>query len=173
MRKIIIILTAIVTLSSCFKDEEYTTTLNIKSTEQLESGGYSQPLNNVVAYLFEANSGLTIESYADAEAGLATTSGGTKVSAFSSAYSVENMTTLQVDNMEEVMVLVVDTQNKIYTSTTLEIGLNLSNTYLTLEFRVWQTKDYTQGSWVFVIPVADEVDTDVDIDGSDDGGVEL
>lgn len=163
---------AIVALSSCFKDEEYNTTLNIKSTEQLESGGYSQPLYNVVAYLFDANSGLTIESYEDAEAGLATTASGTKSGAKETAYSVENMTLMQV-SQEEAMVVVVDTQNKIYTYATLEIGLNLSDTYLALEFRVWQTKDYTQGSWTFVVPKDVEVDLDTDIDDSVDGGSPL
>ncbi|MFR9651069.1 MAG: hypothetical protein SNG35_03475 [Rikenellaceae bacterium] len=174
MRKIIIILTAIVTFSSCFKDEEYNTTLNIKSTEQLESGGEATPLYDVIAYLFEGDLDLTIESYEDAKAGVATDPSGARRAAIASAQSAENYTLLQSNGMEEAFVVVVDTQNQIYTSATLTIGLNLSVTYLSLEFRVWQTKDYTQGKWSFVIPpTVDTGGVDTDIEDTTSGGESL
>ncbi len=151
MKKGVIILFAVMMLSSCFKDEEYSTLLNIKTTEQYESGGDGYPLYDVVAYLYApSGSGYSFDSFDSALAGEAKKSSGAVVAPIAMAQSVENLTLLNVTDMEEVFVLVVDTLNECYASATLDIGLNLANTYLSLQFRPWQTTTFTQGSWTFI-----------------------
>lgn len=163
MNRLILILVAIFGLTSCFKETAYQSTYILRPKQQMESGGEYTPLEGVKAYAFEGTTEeLSIESYDDALVGVATIiDSGEQQGPFVSA-DVHNGSTTEIsmllDRVESVIV-VVDTQNKIYAYTDYEIPVNLSEIYVDITFLSWKESSYTSNKWNFVVP---EVEDDLE-----------
>ncbi len=122
----------------------------------------------------------SVASYEDAVAGVLTNdvSGASKQYApvsiavnYSSSYAgYEDALMLNVKG-ERVFIVAIDTENKGFAYNNYSVGLNLSKTYIALNWLAWRTGFYTQGGWKFYSSTDADADTDTDstdIDTDDD-----
>ncbi|MFI3304903.1 MAG: hypothetical protein R3Y68_00135 [Rikenellaceae bacterium] len=61
-----------------------------------------------------------------------------------------------------IMLVIVDTINSAYAYCNYEVGMNLPTTYLTVSFRPWKTAPFTQGDWMYIVPIVEEDDAGTD-----------
>lgn len=173
-RAILYMLTALL-LSGCFKSVGYETDVILKSWVQAESSGELVPATGVVAYAFEADTTTwTIASYEDALNGVLTRKGTdetgvTPVKGVVMRVDSVNMDLLSMHvSSSPVVVVAVDTENKLYGYRQQELGENLPQLYTSVIFRPWkQLKKYVDGTWRMINEFY--VDTPVDPENPGDG----
>lgn len=156
----IALLTVAAFLQSCFKDVADRTLYILKPLVQEASGDATVPLDGVKAYAFAADSTLwTVASYADAEAGIATSktdpSKRLDPSAAAEPYAGEegrNWMQMELGSSPK-MILVVDTEHRIYGYTQQNLTDNLPRLYVSVVFKPWKEgKSYKDGVWSFYSP---------------------
>lgn len=165
MLKRFVIYTALaVAFVGCFNDEAYDTEIVFRPELQTESGGDFTPLDGAVAYAFAADTtDYRVESYNDALLGILSNKvSGEVLPPLSTAspysdYDLEYAISLRA-SLEDVMLLVVDTENECYAYSNYTVGVNLPTTFITVAFRSWKTDDFSQGKWYFVVPESPEID---------------
>ncbi|MFI3328663.1 MAG: hypothetical protein SNH79_06250 [Rikenellaceae bacterium] len=155
--------------SSCMKDELYDCNLIFKNTVLLSSDedAVSVPLSGVEIYAFapyatliedKSDEAYSVASYEDAVAGILTNdvtgeaaSYGilTEAIPFASSYAgYEDALAMSVA-LERVFIVAIDTENKGFAYINYSVGLNLSQTYIALDWLAWKSGFYKQGSWTF------------------------
>ncbi|MDO4758586.1 MAG: hypothetical protein Q4A18_04930 [Rikenellaceae bacterium] len=155
---LLIIATALL-LTSCFKDVAENTTYLLKPLVQHTSGAMLEPLEGVVLHAFEADTTLyTVASYDDALEGVvsAKANPSDRIQALVSAApsTLEGMT----DRLEisipprEMMLLAVDTENRLYAYTQLAFEQNIGTLYVTLIFKTWKEGAAWKEGWQFCNP---------------------
>ena len=147
-------------LTACFESVPDQTSVVLKPLVQNTSGGLNEPLAAVRAYAFEADTTeWGVASWEDALDGVLTSKlTGEKFStpfASSEAYTPEEgvvgMENRLVVNLppREMMLLVVNEQNRLYAYTNIELKENIGSLYVTLIFKTWKEgASWTEG-WSF------------------------
>ncbi len=157
MKKVVLYILIAVALCSCFKDEEYDTTMVLRPTEQVTSGDDFTDCADCVAYAFDADSTeWKVASWADACSGVLTSKSDDTVTktayAVAASYSEEGlgdgMLSMRVA-LFQPMIVVANTLAEEYAYTQYELGLNLDKTYIYVRFRPWKSGIYTESSWVY------------------------
>ncbi|MBQ5635705.1 MAG: hypothetical protein IIV10_05285 [Alistipes sp.] len=153
--KIVLVALAAIMLGSCFKKVTTDTMLIVKTLIETTSGEDDVAAKEVIAYAYYTGSDdWTVASYEDAVQGIITDSLGverrTTPDVIASPFERESSTNSYVAmplNQSPAMVVVVVPEVKMYAYTfrTLEAE-NLSQTYITLIFHSWKTKEYTEGN---------------------------
>ncbi|MFI3289353.1 MAG: hypothetical protein SNH55_03380 [Rikenellaceae bacterium] len=161
MQKIIVYIAILTTLVGCFKDISYNTTIVLKPSQQIESGGSAIDLPGVVAFAFAADTTyFEVTSYDDALAGIMSDKeSGEQITAFASSapynndvYGFEYAVSLLIDqNIETIAIVAVDTENGDYGYTTYELSVNLPITYIAVNFAPWKEGKFEYGDWCFVV----------------------
>lgn len=156
--RLILFSAALLLLAGCFKSVSYKTTYVIKPLVQNASGDATLPLADVKAYAFAVDTTKwRVASYDDALAGIITSKENpsekiTTPIATAEPYvreGTEGWIQMSIGNPSQ-MVLVVDTQNKIYCYTQQALGQNLGELFVALVFRPWKTGNaYKDGEWSF------------------------
>lgn len=155
----LLIIAAALLLSSCFKDVAEHTTYLLKPLVQHTSGATLEPLEGVILHAIEADTtDFTVASYEDALEGVVTAKegGSEQIKAFATAQNstLEGMT----DRLElsipprEVMLLAVDTENRLYAYTQQEFEENIGLLYVTLIFKSWKEGTAWKDGWQFRNP---------------------
>lgn len=157
MRKIygLLLFATLFVAGSCGVDVGYDTHYILKSWVQPTSGGELQKLGGVRLYGYSSDTvGWYVASYDDALIGRFTNrEDGTTLDpeitgAESEVESFGTATTMQVTGMSRIMVLAVDTENRLYGYTQQEISENLPTMYVSLVFHPWKSgTSYKNGSW--------------------------
>ena len=157
MKRVLFTLLTALLLTGCFKDVAENTAYILKPLVQHTSGGLNEPLPGVLAFAFEADTTeWTVASYEEALQGIITSKSNPQeknstpiTEAF--PYEVEGMT----DRLEmtlpprEVMLLAIDTENRLYAYTNIELKENIGSLYVTLIFKTWKEgASWTEG-WSF------------------------
>ncbi len=161
MQRIILYIAILASLTGCFKELSYNTTVVLRPTQQVVSGGSAVELPGVVAYAFLADTTyFEVTSYENALAGIMSdkeTGGQIAAIASSTPYDndisgFENAIALNIDaNAEVISLVAIDTLNGDYGYTTYEIGVNIATTYIAVNFAPWKTGQFTYGNWCFVV----------------------
>lgn len=179
--KIALIALAATLLGSCFKKVTTDTTLVVKTLIERESGGDDVAAQEVIAYAYYTGSDdWTVASYEDAVQGIITDSLGVErrttpdvtAAPFEREGSEHNYVSMPL-NQSPVMVVVAVPEVKMYAFTfrTLEAE-NLPQTFVTLIFHSWKSKEYTEGNknkgsaWL-VFPPAEPLEEE---EGDTEGG---
>lgn len=177
-----ILFAAVLLMSGCFKSVGYDTDVILKSWVQAESSGELVPATGVVAYAFEADTMTwTIASYEDALNGVLTRKGSDERGVAPVDGAVIRVDSVEMDLLSmhvsstPVIVVAVDTENKLYGYRQQDLGENLPQLYTSVIFRPWkQLKKYVDGSWRMInefyveAPIEPE-DPDGDTEDPDDG----
>ncbi|MFI3292989.1 MAG: hypothetical protein SNI70_05675 [Rikenellaceae bacterium] len=157
MKRVILYIVLVVTLSSCFKDEEYSTKMVVRPYVQAVSGGDFVGYEDCVAYAFDADTAeWEVLSWIDARNGVLTSKEDPSKTlapiAVAQSYTEEGledtMLSMQV-NEQSVMVVVAHTTTEDYGYRLYDVGLNLSTTYVTARFRTWKEGEYTESYWIY------------------------
>ena len=165
MRKyyLLLLITSLIacSLSSCLKgDTDGKTAYVIKPLMQATSGSLNEPLNDIIAYAFDADTTeWTVASYDDAIAGILTHKErpseqlGTPI-ATAEPYTVEGLTDRFVMTLPDrpVMVLVVDHINRLYAYTNQKLEPNMGSLFVTLIFKPWKEVTAYKEGWSFYNP---------------------
>ncbi len=162
--KFFCIFAVILTLSGCFKDEEYDTQLIVRPSIQYISGGDFSPYTECVAYAFVADTAnWEFLSWEDARDGVMSskTNSSDKRAPIATATSYEeegldegSMLKMQVQR-ETALIVVANTIEETYAYKIYTVGLNLSKSYIYTLFRDWKTEDYTENYWEYFVPVTE------------------
>lgn len=155
MQRIILYIVILATLTGCFKELSYDTTIVLRPTQQIESGGSAIALPGVVAYAFLADTTYyEVTSYENAMAGIMSDKEtGEQITAIAVSTSYDefdNSVALNV-NGEVIAIVAIDTLNGDYGYTTYEVGVNISTTYIAVNFAPWKEGKFTYGNWCFVV----------------------
>lgn len=161
MQRIIAYIIFLTALTGCFKDVNYNTTIVLRPSQQIESGGDAIELPGVVAYLFLADTTYyEVTSYEMAMSGIMSDKEtGELISAYSTSspymndiLGFENSISLDANaNSEVVAIVAIDTLNEDYGYTTYEVGANLAISYVAVNFVPWKEGTFTYGKWCFVV----------------------
>ncbi len=161
MQRIILFIAILTTFVGCYKDVSYNTTLVLKPSQQLVNGGGAINLPDVVAYAFAADTTFyEVTSYDMAFSGVMRDKvTGEEIVAYAKSvpytdgvYGMEPALALSLDRDEAVVAIVaVDTQNGDYGYTTYELGVNLTTTYMAVNFVPWKEGKFKYGNWCLVV----------------------
>ncbi len=141
--------------AGCFKKVSYDTELVIKPLVQHETGAVPETVPGAVAYAFGVDTALwTVASYADALEGVLTAREGgeryTTPLARTEPFvrdGTENWISMRLST-PSALLLVVDTQNRLYGYCQYKFAENLPQTFISTVFRPWkQAKFYVDGAW--------------------------
>ncbi len=158
MNRFWIYIAALLIAVGCMKEETYTTEIVFRPYAQQYDGAEYELLAGVVGYAFAADTAdVSILSYDDAlngrvvsratgaaVAAVATTGAYvTDMSGFTTAVSMRT-------DRKMLMLLAVDTMNEDYAFTYYEVGLNIPETFITLNFRPWYEGEVTVGKWYYI-----------------------
>ncbi len=142
-------------LASCFKDVAESTRLVLQPYAQAISGDVSTPLEGCVAYSFAADTTeWGVESYDEALNGIITRKlRGEKDSAPLSRSEVDaggtGWISLEMKRHKQ-MLLVVDTENRRYAYTQLELPEHMPVLYMKMTFNLWKEGfSFSEGKWSF------------------------
>lgn len=148
-------------LSSCLKgDTDGKTTYVIKPLVQRTSGDRNEPLADIIAYAFKADTTeWGVASYEDAVAGILTHKEhpneqlGTPI-ATAEPYGVEGLENRFVMTLPDypVMLLVVDHINRLYAYTNQNLQPNMGSLFVTLIFKPWKEVTAYKEGWSFYNP---------------------
>lgn len=148
-------------LSSCLKgDTDGKTTYVLKPLVQTTSGSLNEPLQDIIAYAFDADTTeWGVASYDDAVAGILTHKErpseqlGTPI-ATAEPYTEEGLTDRFVMTLPDrpVMVLVVDHINRLYAYTNQALQPNMASLFVTLIFKPWKEVTAYKEGWSFYNP---------------------
>ena len=141
--------------AGCFKKVSNDTLFIIKPNLQVESGGELTLADGAVACAWFNRTDLwEIKSYSDAVEHLLTnTETGSVEAAEPDAVSTPAETEgreglLELETRSQwVLLLVVYPEAEMYAWRVFETGVNLSPTYLTVQFRTWKTDSYVDSGW--------------------------
>lgn len=151
------LLPAMLLLTGCFKDVAENTAYILKPLVQRTSGGLNEPLPGVLAFAFEADTTeWTVANYEEALAATISLKSNLQEKnatpiAEAFPYEVEGMT----DRLEitlpprELMLLAVDTENRLYAYTQLEMQENIGSLFVTLIFKTWKEGASWSEGWSF------------------------
>lgn len=148
---------ALFVLAGCFKDVAYKTELILRPTRQTSTGGLFDPLEGVQGFVCNVDTTLwRVASYDDALKGIITSkeNPAEKITAtvLSQPYEAEGAVgwiSLPLSKPSQ-MVVVVDTQDKVFAYTQQKLEVNLPKLYIDLAFRTWKEgKEYKDGNWVY------------------------
>jgi len=165
--------------SGCFKSVGYDTDVILKSWVQRASADALEPASGVVAYAFEADTTTwTVASYDDALNGVLTRKGtgeGGVSPVRGEAYRVDSVDMellLMRVGSSPVVLVAVDTENRLYGYRQQELGENLPRLFTSVVFRPWKRmKKYVDGTWrMFNDFYIEEPDRPDGGTGSDTGG---
>lgn len=155
MKRTILYAAAALLLGGCFKSVGYDTDVILKSWVQTESAAELKPAQGVVAYAFEADTVTwTVASYEDALNGVLTRKGTDEAGVSpvqGTAYRVDSVDMdllLMRVGSTPVVVVAVDTENRLYGYRQQDLGENLPQLFTSVIFRPWkQMKKYVDGTW--------------------------
>ena len=155
MKRTILYAAAALLLGGCFKSVGYDTDVILKSWVQTESTAELKPAQGVVAYAFEADTATwTVASYEDALNGVLTRKGTDEAGVSpvqGTAYRVDSVDMdllLMRVGSTPVVVVAVDTENRLYGYRQQDLGENLPQLFTSVIFRPWkQMKKYVDGTW--------------------------
>ncbi len=154
-RKLVAIIIALLAIVGCKKDVSYDTRYILKAWEQESSGSELLPLRDILLFGYAADTTeWHILSYDDALNGVFTskkdpsqklqpklTGEPTSIESFGVAQSMQS-------KLSNMMVLAVDTKNKLYGYTQHEMSENLPTMYVSVVFHPWkQMSNYKNGTW--------------------------
>ena len=174
--KIALVALAMIMLSGCFKKVTTNTTLIVKTLIEEISGGDDVAAKEVVAYAYyTGTTDWTVASYEDAVQGIITDTSGTErrttpdvvASPFEREGSTNSYVAMPLDQSPAMIVIAVpEVRMYAYSFRTLEAE-NLPQTYITLIFHSWKTKQYTEGNknkggeWI-VFPPAEPLEEETE-----------
>ena len=174
--KIALVALAMIMLSGCFKKVTTNTTLIVKTLIEEISGGDDVAAKEVVAYAYyTGTTDWTVASYEDAVQGIITDPSGTErrttpdvvASPFEREGSTNSYVAMPLDQSPAMIVIAVpEVRMYAYSFRTLEAE-NLPQTYITLIFHSWKTKQYTEGNknkggeWI-VFPPAEPLEEETE-----------
>lgn len=155
-KRIIPFLAAAALFAGCFKEVSYKTTYVFKPLEQASSGDPTQLLTQTKLYAFAADTVFwEAASYEDALAGVISRRGNrndkiTTPLATGEPYEqegAEGMLQMSFDK-SSVMVVSVDTKNRLYGYAQQQVPENTPKIYVTLIFKPWKQDNYfKEGKW--------------------------
>ncbi len=142
--------------TSCQKDVSYQTSVVVKAWAQESSGGEQHRLDDVVVYGFAADTTLyAVTDYEEALAGVMRRKSDPTQSIEAQLKGSE--ATLEGHGMVQVMpahdyssliLLVVDTENRLFGYTQLALVENLPYMYISVQFQPWkESAHYKNGQW--------------------------
>ena len=142
-------------LSGCFKSVSYDTDVILKSWVQQASADALKPASGVVAYAFAADTVTwTVSSYEDALNGVLTRKGTDETGVSPVRGEVFHVDSVDMDLLlmrmgsSPVVLVAVDTENRLYGYRQQELGENLPQLYTSVIFRPWKPmKKYVDGTW--------------------------
>lgn len=160
MKRYLIYALSALLLSGCFKEVATDTLYVLKPLVQTTSGGVSEPLIDAVAYAFDADTtDWFVASYEDAARGVITSKSDHKqtlstILAEGLPCDTEGMTDrLQMSlPPRSVMLVAVDTQNRIFAYNQVEMQENIGQLYVTLIFKPWKEASIWKEGWTFCNP---------------------
>lgn len=145
MKRTILYAAAALLLGGCFKSVGYDTDVILKSWVQTESAAELKPAQGVVAYAFEADTVTwTVASYEDALNGVLTRKGTDEAGVSpvqGTAYRVDSVDMdllLMRVGSTPVVVVAVDTENRLYGYRQQDLGENLPQLFTSVIFRPWK-----------------------------------
>lgn len=165
--------------SGCFKSVSYDTDVILKSWVQRASSDALEPASGVVAYAFEADTvEWTVASYDDALNGVLTRKGSSETGVSPVAGEVCRVDSVDMELLQmrvgssPVVLVAVDTENRLYGYRQQELGENLPRLFTSVVFRPWKRmKKYVDGTWrMFNDFYVEEPDAPAGGTGSDTGG---
>lgn len=142
--------------TSCQKDVSYQTSVVVKAWAQESSGGEQHRLDNVVVYGFAADTTLyEVTNYDEALAGVmrrkSDPSQTMEAQLKGSEATLEGHGPVQVMPAHEyrsLVLLVVDTENRLFGYTQLAMVENLPYMYISVQFQPWkESAYYKNGQW--------------------------
>jgi len=143
--------------AGCFKEVGTQTDLVLKPWLQHESGAPFEADSAVIAYAFEADTARwTVASYENARNGILTARNGseTRTGIRGERYGEDSIRTPMLRMHLErnpVILLAVDTVQRLYGFRAQELGENLSPLYVSVVFRPWrQMRLYEDGAWIMI-----------------------
>lgn len=154
-KSLLAMLIACMTIVGCKKDVSYDTLYILKSWNQATSGGELSPLKDVLLFGYSADTTeWYINSYDDALNGIFTSKVNPdeklqpkivgepmELEGFGIAQSMRS-------KMNNMMVLAVDTENRLYGYTQHEMAENMPQMYVSIVFHPWkQMSEYKNGTW--------------------------
>lgn len=150
-----ILYAAALLLGGCFKHVGYDTDVILKSWVQPESASELKPAQGVVAYAFEADTVTwTVASYEDAMNGVLTRKGSGETGVSPVRGEVCRVDSVDMDLLlmrvggTPVVVVAVDTENRLYGYRQQELGENLPQLFTSVIFRPWKRmRKYVDGTW--------------------------
>lgn len=142
-------------LSGCFKSVSYDTDVILKSWVQKASADPLEPAVGVVAYAFEADTVTwTVSSYENALNGILTRKGTDETGVSPVRGELYRVDSVDMDLLlmrvrsTPVVLVAVDTENRLYGYRQQELGENLPQLYTSVIFRPWKRmKKYVDGTW--------------------------
>lgn len=142
-------------LSGCFKSVSYDTDVILKSWVQKASADPLEPTVGVVAYAFEADTVTwTVSSYENALNGILTRKGTDETGVSPVRGELYRVDSVDMDLLlmrvrsTPVVLVAVDTENRLYGYRQQELGENLPQLYTSVIFRPWKRmKKYVDGTW--------------------------
>ncbi len=161
MRRLIVIITAALGLSSCFESTAFDTECIITPVTQAASGDDYIDLAGVICYAFEGTTdNWSILSYEDALAGIVTSESGEQRTASVTAEPYNGSTTLLTIPLDREYMIIwgVDPSSEIYCYIDYEVPENFYELYVTLTFIPWKVSNYTIKSWTYVVPPFESVE---------------
>jgi len=146
--------------TGCFEKVNDRTEYLLKPLVQYTSGGLAEPLEEVVAYAFAADTtAWGVASYEDALAGIVTAKENPAERietplATAAPCETEGMTDRIRMSLPagSLMLLAVDTQHRLYAYTQQELVENLGTLYVSLVFKPWREGTSYQEKWSFYNP---------------------
>lgn len=146
--------------TACFEKVRSSTDYVLKPLVQYSSGGLAEPLEGVTAYAFDADTTeWGVASYDDALAGIISSKENpaeridTPLAA-SEPYDHEELTDRIWMSLppRSLMLLAVDTQNRLYAYTQQTFVENLGSLFVSLIFKPWREVTAYQEKWSFYNP---------------------
>ena len=146
--------------TACFEKVQSATDYVLKPLVQYSSGGLTEPLEGVIAYAFDADTtAWGVASYDDALAGIITSKENpaeridTPLAA-AEPFDHEELTDRLWMSLppRSLMLLAVDTQNRLYAYTQQAFVENLGSLYISLIFKPWREVTAYQEKWSFYNP---------------------
>ena len=160
LKTLFVALAAALLSTGCFEKVSDRTEYLLKPLVQYTSGGLAEPLGEVVAYAFAADTAeWGVASYEDALAGIVTAKENPAERietplATAAPCETEGMTDRIRMSLPagSLMLLAVDTQHRLYAYTQQELVENLGTLYVSLVFKPWREGTAYQEKWSFYNP---------------------
>lgn len=173
MKRITILTIAALALTGCFKKVGNDTTFIIKPNLQTVSSGELTAAEGVRGYAYYVGEKWEPASYEDAAAMIITNveSGATKEepAALSQPYAEDDgQGRIKIaTTAPHVLLVAVYESGRMYAFRHYDVGENIPQTYLTLQFRTWKTDMYVDSGWTVNMVPAEPVPDEGEGSGED------